>query len=583
MFSFSSNFGKIAILFFLFTLPASAEIDHRKLKGIQKLTRPEYQFLSPVYGFGVLKKGILENLYFYGPQEDKTVQLIRLMFHSVDQITFVATHLPTKVATYLDTYAIGVLLRLSLSLTDDSSHQDHESRFLKAIHKAIGLDDEELTRERFKGKERQLLRKGSKEFVATLLGAFDETLGPSRKYPAHFVEHVLLGLFWKKAKNEKSEFIHLLAEIPQALAYEKEDFLFNSGWSEDNYTVDDYNENVSKYKKLNFPTLATSPLLNNPEVAAYLAYSYKVWDNFLPPIFEYENAELTLDDGTVEDFYDCGETSVRNFLNIVLKNSETQSLDTRFLRAPADAWNLTISPALIDFYERNSSLSGFGSAELHHQWANVVSQLPGVSYRQPSGKPVCNITNGFKSVMKVFENLIFSTDHKFASLSAEKQLDQIVQFFSRPDFELSWDLVGMNREEISLNVGFEVRFFINQLPCFTWKFNPGHFIVSPISSTRSDWRKELSIILANEYSEMLTAKADQGSGSFTHLTQVSWFVFEETLGSVISKLKNSLLSNSELQYLFWSIPLKANQAKLYAIQTVISNRWDSLYPTSIKL
>src|SRR4051812_27871134 len=79
-----------------------ADIDHTKLKGLSQLIRPEYQYLSPVHGFTLLKKGILENLYRYGNADEQTVRLIQTLFHAVDTVNFCTTRLPSNVSTYLN-------------------------------------------------------------------------------------------------------------------------------------------------------------------------------------------------------------------------------------------------------------------------------------------------------------------------------------------------------------------------------------------------------------------------------------------------------------------------------------------------
>jgi hypothetical protein len=581
------HFG-IILFFSIVSINAHAEIDHRKLKGIHGMLRPEYQFLSPIYGFSVLKKGILENLYRYGPDEDKTVKLIKLIFHSIDRTSFGATCLPSNVATHLDTSAIGSLLRNSLHLAEGSVMLDHEPRFLSAVQNGIGLEENDSGMNRFKAKQKQILRKKSKEFVKILLGAFEETLGQDRKYPEHFVEHILLGLFWSKAKNEKSEFLQLLVEIPHAVNYENTDLpasaLHNSACVENDYESDDYKRAVIRFEKSKSSDHFIACLLGDPELSAYLAYSYQIWGDYLPPVIDYGNVNFTLQDGGVEEFADCGETSLRNFFNIVLKNQNTQKLDASFLRDLAANRNLKVSPELIEFYERNTSLSNLEASELHDQWAKVVSGLSEVGYLQPRADSVCNITGGLESVLTVFNALIFSNDSDFEELSNIKKLNLLVETFSRPEFKLTWDLVDDDSSKVTrANIGFTVRFYINGIPQFTWQFSRGHFEVASLGSTRSDWRMELSIPLFKEFAKTNNSLVTKNPGFNKSLSCLSWFTFEGSLESLISELRSSSLSKADLQFLIWSLTLNREAAKLDTIATIISNRWDNLYPLAVKL
>jgi hypothetical protein len=569
--------GSIFLIISIFSNQVSADIDHRKLKGIHDLLLPEYQYLSPFYGFNLLKKGTLENLYRYGIEDDKVVQLIQLMFYSVDHANFGVTRLPTHIASHLTTTSIGLILK-ELLRAQVIPENELKSNLLKAVDSALRLG----IPNQYKAKQRQILRKQNKNFINTLVAAFGETLGPQRKYPAHFVEHILLGLFWAKAKNDKHEILHLFGEFPHALTFDAIEMLLTPNqqarWVEDNYTFDDY---AQIEKNLKNPEIPTEEFLSEPERTSFFAYSDQVWDAILPPIFNFDQALVSLPDGTIESFADCGETSIRNFFNIVLRNPKTHTFDISFIKNNSIGKNLKISDDLLEFYEKNFNLSNLGTIDLHNQWARVVSNLDEVSYKQPKPNPVCNITGGLKSVLKVFEKLLFSVNSNFGQLNPVEQFDLLVEYFSRPDFRLSWDLQAAPRNDLlRFNVGVTVQFSINGTAAFSWDFLPGHFTLSSDSKVASDQKDGFSRILAHHIKLNSESATSQHSES---LNTLSWFSFSHNLNSQLIELKSAGVLDPDLQLLFWSVPLKSNFAKLEAISVIVENKWEGLYPLVKKL
>src|SRR4051812_41448140 len=92
--------------------PALAEINFLKMKGISELLKPEFQYLSPIYGFSLLKKGTLKNYYYQGNPKDQTVGLIRSMFGAPqgDESHFGVTTIAKNAAKHFGTQTVGVIL-----------------------------------------------------------------------------------------------------------------------------------------------------------------------------------------------------------------------------------------------------------------------------------------------------------------------------------------------------------------------------------------------------------------------------------------------------------------------------------------
>ena len=125
-------------LFMLASEVTHAEISHYAMKGVHDLIAPQYEFLSPIYGYTLLGTKILQNLRFYGnyepPQEelygcldrksdigkllrknndcpqDATSKLIQRLFPSQDTVNFVANKIGSDSVSHLDSEILGKLL-----------------------------------------------------------------------------------------------------------------------------------------------------------------------------------------------------------------------------------------------------------------------------------------------------------------------------------------------------------------------------------------------------------------------------------------------------------------------------------------
>ena len=345
MYSITNILNKSCIVGILLTttsiFSAFGDIDHTKLKGLNQLIRPEFQYLSPVEGFTLLKTGTLENLYRYGNEEEHTVRLIKLMFHAVDSVNFVPTHLPSRITAHLTTAGIGALLNQFLS-----KEENLESRLSAVIYKDLGLDVPPAT-SKHTGKNRQILKKSAREFVTELLGAQKETIGPEPKYPPHFPEKILLGFFWLKATNDKSEFLTLFQQIPQILKGEAFNPTEEASWLKDQHDLENYSDKLRKILEKDLGGRGAA-LVSDLELSTFLASSFDIWEKPLPRIVGYETTFVPApENGRVEKFSDCGETSIRNFFNIVLKNSRTRKFDTSYAESKAEAKKLKLKPGAL--------------------------------------------------------------------------------------------------------------------------------------------------------------------------------------------------------------------------------------------
>ena len=529
--SFLKKLGLVSLLLTT-TLNYSVfgEIDSTKLKDLNELIRPEFQYLSPIEGFTLLKKGILENLYKYGNEEDQTIRLIRFVFHTVDSVSFNTTRLPSNIVSHLKTSGLGTVLNQILS-----DQGDLEGRLVQALLSELKLEVETPGTSQYTKKERQLLKKSTKEFAKILTGAIQETLGSEPKYPAHLPEQILLSAFWQKAENDKQEFLTLFHKIPIIL---KNETTISSSdedpWLKSEYSLEEYSLEMANL--LGRHAAERSLILaSHSELSTFLAASYDTWEQLLPPIVSYDRAFITLEDGELEEFSDCAETSIRNFFNIALKDPQTQKFDLAFLKKKAKEKKLILHSSFLTFYEIHNQLTNLASRNIHTAWANVVSRLPKVSYNipydYPSRKRFCNITNGIPSILNVFGQLIFR-DETWDTLKRKEKLDLIVQFFSHPGFQITWtsDSENFLNEETKYGI---IAFKINGKSAFSWTFQGGHFFITQEIHPTGDWRKLLGTPLA----ETLSLPENQGLG----LGLLTWFLDHKNLKETFETLNLKIL------------------------------------------
>ncbi len=172
------------------------------------------------------------------------------------------------------------------------------------------------------------------------------------------------------------------------------------------------------------------------------------------------------------EFSDCGATSLRNFFHFVLWDDEANALNPQYLTQ----MGLPVDSRLKDFFKRHNSIETILSDQLHHDWAEVVSGLPGVAYLSPPDSPVCEIGAGLRNMLAVIAHLLFAGDASFAKLTVDEKLNMICKKLSREGFELSWDSDhNVNLEENDTKITLE--FEINGDEAFEWEFKPGHFLI----------------------------------------------------------------------------------------------------------
>ena len=313
-----------------------------------------------------------------------------------------------------------------------------------------------------------LTEEGLRQLVDSIVGSLQES---GAKFPPHTTHMLLLAFLWKLSETKQDFLNYLLALHDAGLQVFADPALATSqeqqeAWLAAGYTTKDIDEAPMVFKEKFADVAAT---LSNFDEALFYQYAAHVRSQDRPLMVQ------SIGDAEYQShkFADCGATSLRNFFNILLWDKNTNALKPQYLMQSG----LKLNEKLKDFYARHNSVETIMSDQLHHEWATVVSDLPGVQYRKPPGSPVCEIDAGLRNMLAVMAHLLFKGDVGFAKLSVKEKLDLICTKLSREGFELEWEADGdVNLEEKDKAIVLE--FEINEEAAFKWEFKPGHFDIA---------------------------------------------------------------------------------------------------------
>ncbi len=583
--------GKFLFYFFMIfvTHIAVAEISYRDMKGVHAVLSPEYDYLSPVYGFTLLATKTLENLRFYGnygskieglgclekasrihellvknndcPQ-DHTAELIQRLFPSQDGVNFVANQIDSDLVSHLTPELIGKVLG-TLSQVHDEDLKDLKRR-------------EELTENLKKTLFEGLHSKRVKELSKLIVESLRESRSSPLAYSSHLPEQALLAFFWKKG-DQRQDFLRLFQGMAQVnpKILRKGDAL-QEFESQKSYLKSDVHLAELQSEAQKNPGKVAEDFIQNPEKLVLDMQEDSLSVKPLPPIFSYGQARhSSLEKAS---YPDCGETSLRNFLNIAIYDPTKGKLNIDFLRNQVKKNpQLHLHPNLIEFYQKHSDPALAMTQAPRDEWSErVTSRHDGVAYLRPEEAPQCEITSqssggfGFDNMMKVLGRLLFNRDFSLSNTASRAQkLDELCHALSREGFNLNWILEGMTQAESHKKInevkdhGISLVFSINETPSFTWQFYPGHFVIQEIHQWKGSWKDRVG--------EEVAKKMAQGEKPISPLF-LSWFLSSWNWDLLISyaRLKNTV----DLSY---ALPLASTDGKVFAFEKILETGLYSQY------
>ncbi len=327
-------------------------------------------------------------------------------------------------------------------------------------------------------------------------GTFASTHAPI--YPKHIALHAILGYFWAIA-NTKEEIVKVMTDAK--LTREGIDLTHS------------YDQHL--YEKIK------SKIIGNKEVSfeerAYAGYGYEEYERRYPEIVGGGMATVPKIEGypPVDPYSDCGETALRNFLNIMFSktggnfdvaiipsswpyHAQLQAFYSEFSRISdqkddrsRNAWSATITTNLnkklkpdantdvqyripgnqdIKFSEIDSADWGMGNM------LNVLGKLTGnheliKPWKTHPGAP------GFDEHKQDFYDQIAT------------KLDALCKALSRDDFKVDW-WFGQEGEKKLTSPHGDFVFTINGAKIFVFHVAPMHYSINPEYKESGDWRKD---------------------------------------------------------------------------------------------
>ncbi len=430
-----------------------------------------------------------------------------------------------------------------------------------------------------------------------IVGALKESrVGADPAYPKHLPEQALLAFFIQKKANTKTDLIELFKGMPKLIKVPG--FLSDEGkqkqfvaqtWRDDVYRPEDYEGN---------PSQIVSDLTAHPEKFLFAAME-EIKSHRIPPPVGYQRAnhphvqEINPQTGKrySEDgkYPDCGETSLRNFFNVILYKPKTGRYDADLFaqmnkKEKDHSKALRIKPELMEFYQNR--MPGLdGSSTTRDAWSETV--LPVAPdrvkyYPRYRSDQQCEINAGVDNMMEVIDLLIYhpasgASDNpsplKKAATRADK-IEHLCRVLARPGEELTWEVQGLRPGEASYkklnqvasNNHVTLVFRINGKASFSWDFEPGHFAGVPLVETEPSWKDKIAETLAqqNDPNHRRLLPLVVGAHNFDTVTKLQPQAFEP---------------------LIMTLPLQAIEAQLTALRHVVTSEAhvQHLKPLAIKL
>lgn len=352
-------------------------------------------------------------------------------------------------------------------------------------------------------------------------------------YPLGTTINVLLAFLWKKA-TDMTQLRAYLDEVARALNIQITNTLYywpNNTMSE--YTRADYEQFKNKQQE-EIPQMSLDELI-------FVRFGYDLYDNPVPP--KVNMIGNAIFEGT--PFPDCGETSLRNLLNVVSYDTEHKRFDPTIIQALLGSTvpetmitDTHEKSAVLAYYMTNQSTEKIKTNRAHNDWATVVSGLNNTIKYSKHGR--CDIQGGFNNMIKVITALFpqIQTLQNFADKlnQSNKTIKCIVNTDGLRQSQDIHDLVGDVIITIKKPASNEIT--------LVWHFLPHHFELDLPPTHQIPFAKKYAEALLHNKGDISPAKAFIGA------------LFSTSYES----LKNIDVLQSANQYLYL-LPLNSDNEK----------------------
>lgn len=489
-----------------FFVPNLLAISATEVQGIYSVFKPSFTEYSHINGFSWWHNKIAENMFKYGNQKDYTIQLTHLLFTQLGT-AFYPTRGILQPAYY---FTADTISKLMIELTRFwKSLKDNENSILieewRTTPKKRQLIEEKITRETT-SKLTSIIKEATaqvtisaqkiRELVATMVRSLLEQLPTTTKTGKYlpYTTHALLLAFLEAKTNNKKDLLPYMDTIAKKTNAIKD----IETWQKEFNTDFDKQRLADFWNKL---ITAQDPITIDPshyELAIASAYFYSIQSKAYPPMIQWQKATY----GDFEPFPDCGETSARNFVNILTYDQTTGTFNSDKL---TNNKLLTIPKELITFYAQYprvdqasriiASTPDTPEVNPYIDWSMLVQNLEGIIYAKGN---VCEIHAGLSNMLKVLNHLLLGNNQEFLNKSKQEQLNYLVKVLSTPHLQLSWQVKNGTADEVDKKDIDVALLFTVQIPetepyDFEWQFQKGHFAIPAIQDKNSSPTTQLVI------------------------------------------------------------------------------------------
>ncbi len=391
-----------------------------------------------------------------------------------------------------------------------------------------------------------------KKIAMILVSALKESRSEPRVYPKYLPEQALIAFFLKKFEHKKS-FIQLFNHIPHALTQPK--VLVSGSLEQQVFLSEKYNE--SQYDPLKIesnPKKALKYFKENPGELIFSSVQDQLSSSVIPPAVLYGQSDYHTPEG-VKKYPDCGETSFRNFFNMIIYDRKRKILDAENLKL-LNSPGVQINPKLHDFYKKNSNPAQFMLQEVRNDWSQVMSKNHGVKYKAVESQ--CEVLVDVDNILNMMDRLLFHGALHGGSIAKANQrsdkLDALCNAVSREGFILSWKAEGgdIHSKDPKLNIDFSV----NGDPALRWVFEKNHSHTLSLVPKKDSWSSSVGAEFFKEMSPISL------SSHFETEPIALWFATQ----LMTEKMINSPIVTQDLIY---ALPLSLYPAKFKAVDMLL--------------
>ncbi|KKP35983.1 MAG: hypothetical protein UR26_C0001G0027 [candidate division TM6 bacterium GW2011_GWF2_32_72] len=507
---------KKVCFFILFSNQFFANItDPMQFKGLGNIFKESFFEYTPIQGGVYSYNDYFKNIYKYGDPESNLTKLVYEMFYILgNEEDLKETHHPLKPATYFTPEFIGEFLAAIKNYQNkveekmwasDSKlgvlKKDLKKIFFRQIKqsstialqliedridalkvkKGVDIQSEMKTLENAKksiedGKiENTFLGRDTDKIIKLILDVFKDQ--ESECLPKYSLQYMFLTFLWHKVQDKKSILLYLNSFHKTLIPNELKQELFSDNWLnfyedgvlQQQWIDEKYNEEQIRdfRRKRDFNFFEKQSLSSIEMDLAQGVYEKRFKSDYPSEILYLYQVKYR-----DQTFSDCGETSLRNFLNLIFYLPETKSFNLELVKKVAS--KNEYGKRLIAFYEEHPDISDFD--KIHNEWAEVVSGIPGQEYKRSIGCeiPAYNAQRAFYNMNSVIKSLTGS--------------DGIIQFLAKVasfGVPISYEL---DKSELNLDNAFaniKIKLKIRET-AFTWVFKQWHFKIDfPKSSINS--------------------------------------------------------------------------------------------------